>query len=135
MLLTSKDSPLNSAFVVENLCGLIKRTINYKIKLKNLGNFYATTWLIFTGPVTNSLAAYVFRSCNQTTHPPPTSIPPLYKTLMIFQEVLQSQQFQLVANFVVLYIAMKLGCNQAYKIGTVECVDRDFYGENIKFII
>ena len=39
MLLALKDSPLNSAFVVENRC-----TINYdKRKLKKLGNFYATT--------------------------------------------------------------------------------------------
>ena len=29
MLLALKDSPLNSAFVVENLCGQLKRTINY----------------------------------------------------------------------------------------------------------
>ena len=53
ILLALKDSPLNSAFVVENLCGLFKRTLNYdKTKLKILGNFYATTWLIFAGPVT-----------------------------------------------------------------------------------
>ena len=53
MLLALKDSPLNSAFVVENLCGYFKRTINYdKTKLKKLGNFYTTTWLIFAGPVT-----------------------------------------------------------------------------------
>ena len=52
MLLASKDSPLNSAFVVGNQCGQFKCTINYdKTKLKK-GNFYATTWLIFTGPVT-----------------------------------------------------------------------------------
>ena len=48
-----KDSPLNSAFVVENLCGWFKYTINYgKTKLEKLGNIYATTWLIFAGPVT-----------------------------------------------------------------------------------
>ena len=36
MLLTLKDNPLNSAFVVENLCGYFKCAINYdKIKLKN----------------------------------------------------------------------------------------------------
>ena len=29
MLLALKDSPLNSAFVVENLCGQLKCTINY----------------------------------------------------------------------------------------------------------
>ena len=29
MLLALKDSPLNSAFVVENLCDYFKRTINY----------------------------------------------------------------------------------------------------------
>ena len=53
MLLALKDAPLNSAFVVENLCGYFKHTINYdKIKLKKVGNFYATTWLIFAGPVT-----------------------------------------------------------------------------------
>ena len=47
MLLALKDSPLNSAFVVENLCGEFKRTINYdKTKLKKLGNLYMTTWLI-----------------------------------------------------------------------------------------
>ena len=52
MLLTLKDSPLNSAFVVENLCGYFKRTINYdKTKLKILGNFYATTWLIFVSRI------------------------------------------------------------------------------------
>ena len=40
MLLALKDSPLNSAFVVENLCGQFKRTINYdKTKLEKLGNF------------------------------------------------------------------------------------------------
>ena len=34
MLLDLKDSPLNSAFVVENLCGLFQSTINYdKTKL------------------------------------------------------------------------------------------------------
>ena len=53
MLLALKDPPLNSAVVVENLCGYFKHTINYdKIKLKKLGDFYATTWLIFAGPVT-----------------------------------------------------------------------------------
>ena len=36
MLLALKDSPLNSAFVVENLCGWFKYTINYdKTNLKN----------------------------------------------------------------------------------------------------
>ena len=55
MLLVLKDTPLNSAFVIENLCGWFKLTINYdKTKLKKLGNFYATTWLIFAGPVTYS---------------------------------------------------------------------------------
>ena len=52
MLLALKDSPLNSAFVVVNLCGYFKRIINYdKIKLKKFGNFYVTAWLIFAGPV------------------------------------------------------------------------------------
>ena len=40
MLLALNDSPLNSAFVVENLCGQIKRTIKYdKTKLKNQAIF------------------------------------------------------------------------------------------------
>ena len=30
MLFVSKDSPLNSAFVVENLCGEFKPTINFE---------------------------------------------------------------------------------------------------------
>ena len=56
MLLALKDSPLNFAFVVDNLCGEFKCSINYdKTKLKKLGNFNVTTWLIFTGPVTNYL--------------------------------------------------------------------------------
>ena len=56
MLLALKDSPLDSAFVVENLCGLFKCTINYdKTYLKKLGNFYATTWLNFAGPVTYNI--------------------------------------------------------------------------------
>ena len=53
MLLALKGSPVNPAFVVENLCGEFKRTINYdKTELKKLGNFYATTRLIFAGLVT-----------------------------------------------------------------------------------
>ena len=53
MLVALNDSPLNSAFVVENLCCYFKCTINYdKTKLKKLGNFYTTTWLIFAGLVT-----------------------------------------------------------------------------------
>ena len=40
MLLAIKDSPLNSAFVVENQYGYFKCTINYdKTKLEKLGNF------------------------------------------------------------------------------------------------
>ena len=54
MLLALKDSPLNSAFVVENLCGYFKCTINYdKTKSKKLGNFYMIIWLIFAGLPTN----------------------------------------------------------------------------------
>ena len=68
MLLALKDSPLNSAFVVENLCGEFKHIINYdKTKLKKLGNFYATTWLIFAGPVIN-LPTYAANSALQTFH-------------------------------------------------------------------
>ena len=52
MLLALKDSLLNSAFVVENLCGEFKRSINYDNT--KLGNSYATTWLIFAGLVTYS---------------------------------------------------------------------------------
>ena len=45
-----KDSPLNSACVVENLCCYFKQIISCeKTKLKNI---YATRWLIFAGPVT-----------------------------------------------------------------------------------
>ena len=63
MLLALKDSPLNSAFVVENLCGEFKRTINYdKTKLKKLGNFYATTWLIFAGLVTYNYVVFIKRT-------------------------------------------------------------------------
>ena len=51
MLLALKDSPVNSAFVVENLCGQFKHMIR-SVKLEKLGNFYTTTWLIFAGPVT-----------------------------------------------------------------------------------
>ena len=37
MLLALKDSPLNSAFVVENMCGYFKRAINDgKTKLKQI---------------------------------------------------------------------------------------------------
>ena len=50
MLLALKNPP---AFVIENLCGEFKCTISYT-KLKKLGNFYETTWLIFAGPVTYS---------------------------------------------------------------------------------
>ena len=47
MLLALKDFLLNSAFVVENLCGEFKRTINYdKIKLKKLGNFCVTSYMV-----------------------------------------------------------------------------------------
>ena len=56
MLLASKDS---SAFVVGNLCGYFKHTINYdKTRLKKLDKFYATTWLIFAGSVT-----YIVSNC------------------------------------------------------------------------
>ena len=40
MLLALKDSPLHSAFVVENLYSKFKHSINYnKTKLKKLVNF------------------------------------------------------------------------------------------------
>ena len=51
MLLALKDSPLNSAFVVENLCGEFKRTINDdKTKLKKLGNFLHNYMVDFRRP-------------------------------------------------------------------------------------
>ena len=48
-----KDPPLHSAFVVKNLACYYKYSIRYgTIYLKNLGNFFATRWLIFADPVT-----------------------------------------------------------------------------------
>ena len=52
-LLTSEDSPLNSASVVLILFNLYQQIMSYnRTKLKKVGNFYALTWLIFAGPVT-----------------------------------------------------------------------------------
>ena len=51
-----KDPPLNSAFVVKNLACYYKYSISYgTIYLKNLGNFFATRWLIFADPVTYAI--------------------------------------------------------------------------------
>ena len=53
-----KDSPLNSACVVENLYCYFKQIISYeKMKLKNK-EFYATRWFIFAGPVVLLLMMY-----------------------------------------------------------------------------
>ena len=63
-LSTSEDSPLNSTLAALILFGSYKRIISYdRAKLKKVGDFYALTWLIFTGPVTY----YVHLSRNMIT--------------------------------------------------------------------
>ena len=52
-LQTSKDSPLNSTLGVLILFNSYKQILSYdRAKLKKVGDFYALTWLIFTGPAT-----------------------------------------------------------------------------------
>ena len=49
----SEESPLNSTVVTEILLCLYKQFISYdRARTEKIGDFFALTWLIFTGPVT-----------------------------------------------------------------------------------
>ena len=55
MLLALKDAPAIKFCICHSgrkSVWLLLHTINYDKIKKKLGNFYATTWLIFAGPVT-----------------------------------------------------------------------------------
>ena len=50
----SEESSLNSAVVTEILLCLCKQFVSYdRAKMEKISDFFALTWLIFAGPVTN----------------------------------------------------------------------------------